>query len=293
MSSHPGRSPAGRSPAPLIPEALRFAHALADLADAITLPAFLQARAARRPLRLDSPADAGRLEVELKADGSPVTEADRAAEAAMRHAIARRFPSHAVLGEEEGLEGPGDAPTWILDPIDGTRNFVRGIPVFATLVALALDSRGVAAVISAPALGTRWDGVAGGPARQDGCEMRVSEVADLAEAHLSYGGLRHFMGTSTELIYRLATRTARQRGFGDFWQHCLVAAGAVDVALEAEVNRWDLAAPKVIVEAAGGRLTAFDGTDTDAGGDAVATNGHLHEAALALISGRTAEAAPG
>ncbi|MDP8928699.1 MAG: histidinol-phosphatase [Actinomycetota bacterium] len=279
------------SPAPFTLEALRFAHTLADLSDAITLPAFRQGRADRwQPPSGQPAADAGP-EFELKADGSPVTQADRAAEDAMRRTIAERFPSHAVLGEEEGLQGPCDAPTWILDPIDGTKNFIRGVPVFATLIALELEGRGVAAVVSAPALGIRWDGVAGGPARQDGRDMRVSGVSHLSQAHVSFGGLSYFAGATTDLITRLTGRTARQRGFGDFWQHCLVAAGGIDVALDAEVERWDLAAPKIIVEAAGGRLTAFDGADTDAGGSALTTNGLLHEAALELIGSTAGKSA--
>ncbi|MDP8962277.1 MAG: histidinol-phosphatase [Actinomycetota bacterium] len=280
------------SSAPFTLEALRFAHTLADLSDAITLPAFRQGQADRwQPPSGQPAADTGH-EFELKADGSPVTEADRAAEDAMRRTIAERFPSHAVLGEEEGLQGPGDAPTWILDPIDGTKNFIRGVPVFATLIALELQGRGVVAVVSAPALGTRWDGVAGGPARQDGRDMRVSGVSDLSQAHVSFGGLSYF-GATTGLIARLTRRTARQRGFGDFWQHCLVAAGGIDVALDAEVERWDLAAPKIIVEAAGGRLTAFDGADSDAGGSALTTNGLLHEAALKLVGSPAAKSPHG
>ncbi|MFN2555428.1 MAG: inositol monophosphatase family protein [Nitriliruptorales bacterium] len=276
-----------RSGSPSLLEAREFGHELADLADAITLPAFRKRQAARgqQPVRPDA---SGAFEFELKDDGSPVTAADRAAEAAMRRAIAQRFPSHAVLGEEEGRQGPGDAPTWILDPIDGTKNFIRGIPVFATLVALTLDGRGAVAVISAPGLGTRWDGVATGPARQDGRDLWVSEVTDLEEAVVSFGGLSHFSGGAGDLISRFTSRTARQRGFGDFWQHCLVASGGIDIALDAEVERWDLAAPKVIVEAAGGRLSAFDGTDTDAGGNALTTNAHLHEAALRVIAGGAA-----
>ncbi len=249
-------------------EELRFAHDLAGLADAITLPAFHRAK-----------------DVEHKADGTPVTRADRDAERAMRRAIAQHHPDHSVLGEEEGLHGPEDVPTWILDPIDGTKNFIRGIPVFATLVALAVDGRGVLAVISAPALDSRWDAVSNGPARQDGRQIRVSEVDDLAAAHVSFGGLGHFERRLTlEVVLRLARTTGRQRAFGDFWQHCLVASGGLEIAVEAEASRWDLAAPKVLVEAAGGRLTDLAGADTDAGGTALTTNGRLHEAALQALS---------
>ncbi|HEX2029314.1 MAG TPA: inositol monophosphatase family protein [Nitriliruptorales bacterium] len=249
--------------------ALPVAHELADLADAVTLPAFHT-----RP------------DVERKADGTPVTAADRRAERVMRRAIRQRFPDHAVLGEEDGHHGSDHAPTWVLDPIDGTRNFARGVPVFATLIALTVDGEGVVGVVSAPALGSRWDGVAGGPARADGAEIRVSDVDRLSDAWVSFGGLNHFGAQrSLDVVARLTARTARQRGFGDFWQHLLVAAGAIDLALDAVVSRWDLAAPKVIVEAAGGRLTSLDGEDSDAAGSALTSNGRLHEDALAAIRG--------
>ncbi len=248
---------------------LRFAHELAGLADVVTLPAFHRSK-----------------DVDRKADGTPVTRTDREAERVMRRAIAQHHPDHAVLGEEDGMHGPEDAPTWILDPIDGTKNFIRGIPVFATLIALAVDGQGVAAVISAPALDSRWDALAGGSARKDGREIRVSETDDLALAHVSFGGLSYFNEHGAiDVVARLVRCTGRQRGFGDFWQHCLVASGALDVAVEAEASRWDLAAPKVVVTAAGGLLTALDGADTDAGGTALTTNGRLHEAVLATLGG--------
>jgi histidinol-phosphatase len=250
---------------------LSFAHELADLADALTLPAFR-----------------GRLEgigLETKDDGTWVTEVDVEVERTLRTAIRRRFPSHAVLGEEDGLDGPEDAPRWILDPIDGTTNFVKGNPIYGTLIALQHDGLEVAAVISAPALGSRWDGVLGGPARQDGREIRVSDIDALGDAEVAFGGLRYFdrdgFGT---LVDRLVADTKRQRGYGDFWQHCLVAAGSTDVAIEASVKLWDLAAPRCIVEAAGGRFTSMEGEATADGGSALATNGRLHDEVLAMIA---------
>lgn len=246
---------------------LSFAHELADLADRITLPAFRRG-----------------LEVETKGDGTWVTTADREAERRLRARIHERFPDHAVLGEEEGLEGSEHAPRWVLDPVDGTSNFVRGNPIFATLVALQIDGREVLGVVSAPALGSRWEGVEGGPARQDGHEIRVSEVDDLAAAEVAFGGLRYFeergMG---ELVGALTRRTRRQRGYGDFWQHCLVAAGATEIAVEAEVSVWDLAAVKCVVEAAGGRFTDLTGRARADGGSAVSSNGRLHEAVLEIV----------
>lgn len=255
-----------------LPAVRAFAHHLADLADAITLPAFHRG-----------------VSVEAKSDGTPVTATDREVEATLRAAIAERFTDHAVLGEEDGRVGAVDAPTWVVDPIDATRNFASGVPVFATLVAFAVDDRPLVGVVSAPALRTRWDGIADGPARQDGRAIRVSDTSSLAAATVSFGGLDYFDArASLEVVGRLARSTARQRGFGDFWQHCLVASGAIDVAVEAEVSRWDLAAVKVVVEAAGGRLTDLTGVDTDDGGSAVTTNGHLHEAVLHTIGATSA-----
>jgi histidinol-phosphatase len=250
---------------------LAFAHELADLADALTLPAFR-----------------GRLEgvgVETKGDGTWVSEVDVEVERTLRRAIRSRFPDHAVLGEEDGLDGPEDGPRWILDPIDGTTNFVKGNPIYATLVALQVDGDEVAGVVSAPALGSRWDGVVGGPATQDGREIRVSDVTDLGDAEVAFGGLTYFdVEGYSRLVDDLTARTHRQRGYGDFWQHCLVAAGSTDIAIEASVKLWDLAAPRCIVEAAGGRFTSLEGSPTADGGSALATNGHLHDEVLAAIA---------
>jgi histidinol-phosphatase len=250
---------------------LAFAHELADLADALTLPAFR-----------------GRLEgvgVETKGDGTWFSEVDVEVERTLRRAIRSRFPGHAVLGEEDGLDGPEDGPRWILDPIDGTTNFVKGNPIYATLVALQVDGDEVVGVISAPALGSRWDGVIGGPATQDGREIRVSDITDLGEAEVAFGGLTYFdVEGYSGLIDVLTARTRRQRGYGDFWQHCLVAAGSTDIAIEASVKLWDLAAPRCIVEAAGGRFTSLEGAPTADGGSALATNGHLHDEVLAAIA---------
>lgn len=262
------------SDAPL-PALLAFAHELADTADAISLPAYTTHYA-------PGASDAGA--VEHKGDGTPVTVVDREVERTLRRTIRARFPDHAVLGEEDGIDGPEHGPRWILDPIDGTRNFVAGNPVWATLIALQVDGAEVLGVVSAPALGSRWDGIAGGPARQDGREVHVSSTDALAQAEVSFGGLGYFTDAGLDdVVGMLAGSTARQRGFGDFWQHCLVAAGATDVALEAEVNLWDLAAVRCIVEAAGGRFTTLDGVATADGGSAVSTNGRLHDEVLALI----------
>jgi len=250
------------------------AHELADLADVATMRAFRH-----------------HLDVRTKADGTWVTAVDEQVERRLRTAIRERFPGHAVLGEEDGLDGPADAPRWVLDPIDGTTNFVKGNPVFATLIGLQLDGRDVLGVASAPALGTRFDGIDGGPARQDGRVIRVSETARLANAEVAFGGLSHFvdrrLGRAPDLLTRA---TARQRGYGDFWNHCLVAAGSTDLAVEAEVSLWDLVAVKAIVEAAGGRFTDLEGVATADGGSALSTNGHLHDQVLDVLA-RAAERA--
>jgi histidinol-phosphatase len=246
---------------------LRLAHELADLADDLSLPAFR-----------------GHPDVEQKADGTPVTATDREVERRIRARVRQAFPDHAFLGEEDGRDGPDDAPTWIVDPIDGTTNFVRGNPVYATLIGLQVDGTEVLGVVSAPALGSRWEGVVGEGARQDGRPVRVSEVGDLAEAEIAFGGLAYFVEKGRfHAVERAATATARQRGYGDFWQHCLVASGSTDVAVEAAVGLWDLAAVKAVVEAAGGRFTDMDGVVTADGGSAVSSNGRLHDAALDLL----------
>jgi len=246
---------------------LTICHDLADAADALTLPAFRQ-----------------RLEVRTKADGTWVTRVDETVERTLRSMILERFPDHAVLGEEDGRQGPPDAPTWILDPIDGTTNFVTGNPIFATLIAVQVDGQELAGVVSAPALSTRWDGLAGGPAHQNGRRIHVSEVTTMSQAEVAFGGLDHFLVRGLgDGIMRLVDATRRQRGYGDFWNHCLVAAGSTEIAAEADVSLWDLAAVKVIVEAAGGRFTDLRGQRTADGGSALSSNGSLHDEALALL----------
>lgn len=251
--------------------ALRFAHALADAADALTT-----AGLGRH----------GRDVAERKRDGSWVTEVDRAVERRLREMIAERFPGHAVLGEEDGRTGPEDAPTWVLDPVDGTANYVRGNPVWATLVGLRVDDDDVLGVVSAPALGHRWDGVVGDGARQDGRPVHVSAVARLDAAEVSFGGIDWFRRAARwDVVERLVDATARVRGYGDFWAHCLVAAGSTEVVAEAAVSPWDLVAVRAVVRAAGGRCTSLEGAETSSGGNVLSTNGVLHDAVLALVGG--------
>ncbi len=249
---------------------LALALELADVADSLTLPRF---RAAE-------------LLVETKPDLTPVTEVDRAVENRLRAELRRRRPDDAVLGEEYGVDGPaGAVRQWILDPIDGTKNFVRGQPVWATLIALQSSELGMVGVVSAPALGRRWWAARGRGAFADGAPIAVSKVAAMADAHLSYSSLSGWEELGRlDAFLALTRRVARTRAFGDFWSHVLVAEGACDVAAEPEVSLWDLAALQVIVEEAGGRFTDLSGTPTAGGGSAVSTNGLLHPETLVSLA---------
>jgi histidinol-phosphatase len=242
---------------------LAFALELADAADALSLPRF---RA------LD-------LVVETKPDLTPVTEADRAVERELRRLVAERRPGEGFLGEEDGASGAEDR-RWIVDPIDGTRNFSRGIPVWATLIALEADGRVEVGVVSAPALGRRWWAARGeGAWGSAGERLRASTVARLEDACVTVA-LQQPVPERFRAAWQL-------RAFGDFWAHMLVAEGAVDVAVDAiGVTLWDLAAPQVIVEEAGGRFTDLEGRSRADGGSAVATNAVLHDAALAALRGQ-------
>ena len=245
---------------------LAMALDLADIADEITLPHFRSST----------------LRVDHKSDDSEVTVADRSSEAAIRARLTAERPDHAVLGEEEGLIGPpGATARWIVDPIDGTSNYVRGIPIWASLIALEVDGAVVVGVASAPALGRRWWAAKGLGAYADGERIAVSTVAELAKAHLAYSDVGSFCnhGRGDELV-DLTRRVWRARGLGDFWMHVLVAEGGFDVAVEPVVSLWDLAAVQVIVEEAGGRFTSLAGVARADAGSACSTNGHLHEEVL-------------
>ncbi len=224
------------------------------------------------------------LVVETKPDLTPVSEADRAVEEHVRRELARVRPGDAVLGEEMGDDGPASR-RWILDPIDGTKGFVRGLPVWASLFALERDGELALGVVSAPALGRRWWAVRGGGAHADGQPIRVSAVARLEDASLSYDSVPDFEAVGLgEQFLGLARRCARTRGFGDFWGHVLVAEGAVDVSTEVGgMKLWDLAPLQVIVEEAGGRFTDLAGTPRADAGEAIVTNGLLHDDVLAAL----------
>jgi histidinol-phosphatase len=248
---------------------LELAFELADMADEITTERFR----------------ASDLVVETKPDLTPVTEADRAVERLLRKRIGELRPGHVVVGEEFGTGGAADGPTrWIVDPIDGTKNYVRGIPVYGTLIALEHAGTLEVGVISAPSLGRRWWATRGGGAFANGTPMRVSRVAKLEDAQLCHSGVWLWAEHGLlDQFLELERRCWRGRGFGDFWQHMLVAEGAVDVAVEPEVSLWDVAAVQVIVEEAGGRFTNLAGLPRPDGGSAVSTNGLLHDEALSVL----------
>ena len=229
------------------------------------------------------------LRVERKPDTTHVTEADRAAEILIREGIQQARPGDAVLGEEFGTEGDGRR-RWIVDPIDGTASYVRGLPIWATLIALEEDGELTVGVVSAPALHRRWYAARGEGAYANGEQIQVSAVSELADAQLCYSDLvswTKFRTTAAPMI-DLMHAVWRTRGVGDFWQHMLVAEGTADVAAEPIVNLWDLAALLVIVEEAGGRFTNLEGVRTADGGSALSSNGVLHDEVLAAL----AEAAP-
>lgn len=250
---------------------LSFAHQLADVADRISLPAF---------------GTHHRGNAETKRDGTWVTDADREVERRLRAAIGERFPDHAVLGEEDGRTGPPDAPTWVLDPIDATSNYVRGNPVWATLIGLRVEGEDALGVITAPALGHRWSGVVGVGAWCDDEPIGVSAVEDLAEAEISFGDLDWWRSEGRwPAVEALVDATQRVRSYGDFWAHCLVAAGSTDVAAEAAVSTWDLVAVRALVVAAGGRATDLHGRPTADSGHVLTSNGRVHDAALAVVAG--------
>jgi histidinol-phosphatase len=238
---------------------LDLALRLADAADTIAMSRFR----------------ARDLVVETKPDRTPVTEADRAVEAELRTILGVERRRDAILGEEEGQTG-SSARRWIVDPIDGTRNYSRGVPVWATLIALEDHGRVTVGVVSAPALHRRWWAERGEGAHANGDAVRVSRVGRPEDAVLTFA--------LEQSLPRLASRAWHARGYGDFWSHMLVAEGAVDGAIDAiGVSVWDLAAVQVIVEEAGGRFTDFAGEHRIDGGSAISSNGLLHAELLEAV----------
>jgi histidinol-phosphatase len=257
-----------------ISDDLALALELADIADSITLSRF----------------GAVDLVVETKPDLTPVTEADRAVEQAVRDHLAHARDGDAVIGEEYGSSSGDSGRRWIVDPIDGTKGYVRGTPVWATLLALEVEGELTVGVVSAPALTRRWWAARGaGAFADDGLgeaprRLRVSAVRELADAGLCFGGLEDWDGVGRlGALLELGRRCWRTRGYGDLWSYMLVAEGGMDIGLDPQVSLWDLAAPQIIVEEAGGRFTDLSGRRRAAGGDGLATNGLLHEAALEIV----------
>jgi histidinol-phosphatase len=230
----------------------------------------------------------GGVDAVAKDDGSPVTVADREVEMLVRRRLAERFPGHALFGEEQGGSLHTGDPTWVIDPIDGTKNFLRGIPVFATLISLVVGGDPVVGVASVPAMGERWDAATGLGTRRNGEQVSVSTIADLGEAQVLHGGLDWFRDRPQdwELLGTLADRAWRTRGFGDFWMHLMVAGGMAEVAIERDLKPWDVAALICIVNEAGGSLTAWDGGSPLTTGQALSTNRLLHPALLELLARR-------
>lgn len=245
---------------------LRLAHIIADAVDRLTLTRF----------------QAQNFTVETKPDLTPVTEVDREAEQLIRSQLSRVRTRDSVLGEEFGSTGSSPRQ-WVIDPIDGTKNFVRGVPVWATLIALLDQGKPVVGVVSAPALQRRWWAAEGigaytGRSLSSAKRIQVSQVSDLKDASLSYSSLSGWkeLGKREDFI-SFTDEIWRTRAYGDFWSYCMVAEGTVDCAAEPELALYDMAALVPIVQEAGGRFTSLAGEDGPFGGNAVASNGLLHD----------------
>jgi histidinol-phosphatase len=251
---------------------LRLAHVLADDADSTSTSRFKA---------LD-------LHVVNKPDLTPVTDADKSVEEGIRRTLSRARPRDAVLGEEQGSTGHSQR-RWVVDPIDGTKNYVRGVPVWATLIALMVDEEVVVGCVSAPMLQRRWwaskDGGAWtGRSLLKASECHVSDVSRLDDASLSYSSLSGWDERDRlDAFMALSRRCWRTRAYGDFWSYMLLAEGAVDLAAEPELELYDMAALDVIVREAGGAFTSLDGTPGPQGRNALASNGRLHDQALAYL----------
>jgi histidinol-phosphatase len=263
---------------PTYDDDLRLAHVVADQVDALTMERFR----------------ATDLTVETKPDLTPVSDADLRAEELVRSQLKRTRPRDAVSGEE--LETTGHGPRrWVVDPIDGTKNFVRGVPVWATLIALVDEGEPVLGLVSAPALQRRWwaangSGAWTGRSLSQARRLQVSKVAALDDASLSYSSLTGWEARGRQDAFiDLTRRCWRTRAYGDFWSYVLVAEGAVDIACEPELAVHDMAALVPVVTEAGGRFTSLDGVPGPWGGNAVATNGLLHDDVLAALAAQPDE----
>jgi histidinol-phosphatase len=261
---------------------LEFALGVAAEADAIALRGFRSG-----------------IETTAKADGTFVTEADRAIERLIRERITDRYPDHGIVGEEEEAFQAGASVRWYVDPIDGTHNFMRGVPLFGTLLACEREGELQVGVLSAPALGERWFARRGGGAWSAGTgpaeggaprRIRVSSIADLGSSQILFSSLPDLERTGLAPGIMPLLRSAwRSRGFGDFWGYALVADGSAEAMVETDVKEWDLAAPVVLVEEAGGRFTDLEGARRFDTRTMLVSNGILHEEVLARLQGRIAD----
>ncbi|MEO6258883.1 MAG: inositol monophosphatase family protein [Thermoanaerobaculia bacterium] len=243
---------------------LRLALALADSADAITLHHF----------------QSSTLAVRTKSDRTPVSEADEAVERAIRSTLERQRPDDGIVGEEFGSDGSAGR-RWIIDPIDATKNYIRGIPIYATLIAL----ENLVGVVSAPALNLRWWAARGEGAFRNGVPIKVSTRSSLQESQLCYDDVAGFdLAGTAEKFLQLVRSCGRTRGFGDFWSHMLVAEGAAEIAVEPQVALWDMAPIQIIVEEAGGRFSSLLGEARADGGSGLSTNGILHDQVLEALA---------
>ncbi|WP_336991238.1 inositol monophosphatase family protein [Leucobacter sp. VD1] len=251
---------------------LAFALDLADLADAVSLPRFQSAD----------------LTIETKPDRTFVTDADKAVERALRERIEAELPGDSFFGEESGRSEKGSR-RWIIDPIDGTANFLRGVPNWATLIALEVDGEPTVGVVSAPGFGARWwaetgSGAWGQQAGQDPRKLRVSGISELEHASLSFQSIEQWdVAGYLQPLIELSRAVWRDRAYGDMWSYMLLAEGLLDVVAEFDVKPYDLAALVPIVREAGGRFTDIAGSESAWNGSALATNGALHDAVIATI----------
>lgn len=249
---------------------LEVARALAELADPIALEHF-----------------GGPVPATAKPDGTPVTAADETIERTLRAALADLRPHDAILGEEQGGHIVPSGVTWVIDPIDATKNFMRGIPIFATLIGAVCDGEIAVGVVSAPALAERWEAAKGQGALRNGEPVGVSAIADVSESHLLHGGIdhHHALEGGWERLGQLAATAWRTRGFGDFWGHLLVAGGMAEACFEPQLSPWDVVAPACIVTEAGGRVTTWNGGSVIHGGSVLSSNGLVHDAVATALQG--------
>ena len=258
---------------PTFEEDLALAQKLADIADEISLSRFR----------------AQDLLVETKPDASPVTDADKSVEQAMKSFLAQQRPEDGMIGEEFGTTG-GRTRQWIIDPIDGTANFMRGVPVWATLIALSLDGKPTVSVVSAPALGRRWwaaPGVGSFTRDLDASvrKLQVSQISSLEHASLSYNNLQLWdQAGMIEPLLSLSRKIWRTRAYGDFWSYMLMAEGALEIVAEHDLKIYDIAALVPIVEQAGGTFSALNGPLDEASSSVLATNGRLHDLAMTELN---------